>query len=113
MSITFYAGTPPRPGIAIGKPEKPNAGYVYIIKCGDRFKIGCTGIGWNRIKQYGRTTSPYDAIIYGYYCVCDYKKHESTIHWLFKDKREKGEWFKLNDNDLTQIDAYLNEREVL
>ena len=76
---------------------------LYLIKCGEFYKIGVSSNPKNRIDEL-QTGAPQklklldtvqvDGSVYAL---------ESYIHRLYEDKNSHGEWFKLNKFDLVFI----------
>jgi len=82
--------------------EKKNIGYVYLIKCNKYYKIGKTfdiNERFNAIKA----GIPYRVYLWHYEVVHNMHAVESTLHRIYKTKRIKGEWFKLNDLDVFNV----------
>lgn len=80
------------------KPEA-NKGYVYIFQCNEFYKIGVTNDVIERIGTI-RTANPYEInLIFSAYIKSPYQL-EGSLHTCFEPKRAKGEWFKLNKDDL-------------
>lgn len=91
--------------------SKAYDGFIYVIKAKgtDLYKIGCSNDINKRIATL-ETIIPFDLeLIYSYRLDSKLKfKLESELHTLLQDKRHKGEWFKLNDNDIEKIISYCN-----
>lgn len=84
--------TPPR-------PERPRS--VYVLKVGEMFKIGLSVDPEKRIKSL-QTSKRRDWL--RSYEVPFAPELERALHKRFKDKREYGEWFLLNADDLKRIE---------
>ena len=84
-----------------------NKGFVYLIKLGKKYKIGFTKNIVQRMTFFENTLPDYPELI-NYIITEDYKKIELKIHKLFKDKRDKNEWFLLNEQDLYLFDKIKN-----
>jgi hypothetical protein len=93
----------------IPKPKKqpaekiPQAGFVYLIKGGDFYKIGLTTKDPPiRHKQIG-TKLPFTSEIVHVIATSDVVSLER--HWLdhFADKRTNGDWFKLSSEDVMEF----------
>lgn len=76
-------------------------GYVYVVKANGLYKIGSAKDLDRRLAQL-RTASPYIQEVDFIVCVA-YREIEKHIHALFSQKREAGEWFSLNEDDLFLI----------
>jgi hypothetical protein len=74
-----------------GKPE-PRPGYVYVIRFGDRVKIGFSTDPDNRMRAL-----PHDEVLA---VLPGTRLNERQMHVAFADLRITGEWFHLNDRIL-------------
>ena len=72
--------------------------YLYIIENNGLYKIGYTSDWKKRLQQYKTHLGLVNVIYLTKQIDCFYL--ESELHILFKDKRDIGEWFSLNRNDL-------------
>jgi hypothetical protein len=79
-------------------------GYIYVIKCNEYYKIGSSRDGVEKRLNGMQTGNPYELLIVAKYCVTDYLQAEALLHKYFKDKRVRGEWFKLDKEDLILLD---------
>src|SRR5690606_33492419 len=81
-------------------------GYVYFLKHNKLppVKIGMTSNDDinKRICHYN-TSSPYGVELLGFIETKDFKKIESKIHSLLKDKRLNGEWFDIDRIQVKEI----------
>jgi len=77
--------------------------YTYIMKSHDLHKIGRAIDVDNRLKGF-LTGNPYIELVK----TID-GNHEKKLHTLFKDKRVKGEWFNLSQEDIDSIDAVVRK----
>lgn len=77
-------------------------GFLYLLKISGKYKIGITVNPKNRFSVYSADNPDIMEIIF---CekVREYKKLETEIKKIFKDKNHKGEWFNFNDNDVKKI----------
>lgn len=84
------------------------SGYVYVIKMGDHYKIGISIEPSRRLKEFTKLPHEIETII------CDYKKGykeiEKELHEKYLPKRERGEWFKLEEEDIVEIKEYLSKK---
>ena len=83
-------------------PNSPSAGYVYLVRCADLYKIGATKNAVQRIARF-ETAYPHDLKTIRVTLVADMKRVESELHKRFAQKRVKGEWFDLTASDLRVI----------
>jgi len=85
-------------------------GYVYLLKSKDLYKIGITENIQGRIRHY-RTSNPFGIDLLFQGKVRLRKRTEDDLNNRFERKRVKGEWFKLNKEDVSTIKSILNSRE--
>lgn len=80
---------------------------LYIIKCGDWYKIGTAVDVAARLRglQIG---NPVELTLYKSYPVERSFAIEQVLHKTFSSKRGIGEWFKLSEDDLEHIDKFCN-----
>lgn len=100
-------------GLVKRKPKKDDSsGYVYLLKS-DRewYKIGIS-INYKKRCQGIIGGLPFKTEIHYHKFVSNYKKCELNLHKRFDKKREGGEWFVLNEEDVTYIKNYLDKREA-
>lgn len=74
-------------------------GYVYLIKFGDFFKIGRSN-DFNRRLSEIKTQLPEEGELLHVIETDDPEGIEAYWHNRFKDKRARGEWFKLSNDDI-------------
>lgn len=77
-------------------------GYVYVLKCGDHYKIGQSKRPRKRLTQL-RTGSPHPIEVVHTLRTAHFRAIERTLHVKFRDKRGTGEWFALSDEDIEYI----------
>ena len=82
-------------------------GFLYLFKKDDEYKIGITRNVKNRSIAVKGSSKDFSIICYEK--VEDYGNKEGELHNYFSDKRIRGEWFNLNDNDIEYIKSKLNE----
>jgi len=73
---------------------KPNV-YVYLIQCGEFYKIGITK---NIAMRSWSTDNPYDIEIIKTWASQSARKTEGRMHAHFRQYHHRGEWFKLPDD---------------
>lgn len=86
-------------------------GYVYVIECDGRYKIGKTTNFSSRFVEYTKLFA--EPITIFYEQVCNYCEVEKDLHRMFKHKNVRGEWFLLDGKDLVDIKKYININKVL
>jgi len=77
-------------------------GYVYLLKCGEYYKIGYSKKPYRRAKKL-RTATPYPIEVVFTLRTPHYKHAEKTLHYRYRDKRRNGEWFELSVDDVAEI----------
>lgn len=89
------------------KPLKPKyAGYIYLVKSAGLCKVGRAKRLKSRLKTY-KTENPFGVEVLSQVFVEDSIKVEKYFLDKFKDKQVRGEWFKLDKEDIAkfQIEA--------
>jgi hypothetical protein len=71
--------------------------FVYLIRIGNRYKIGRTIDPSRRLSEM---QLPEEPEILFWHAVQDSKKSEGMLHRMFATKRKHGEWFELSDSDV-------------
>ena len=84
--------------------SKPRSGFVYLVreKSEGQIKIGKAIDVNNRLKTFNVKLPFKIDLMYTFECV-DYSEAEITLHEFFANKRTNGEWFALDDSDVTLI----------
>ena len=85
--------------------------FVYVMKCGDFFKIGIAIELDNRLNQV-QTGNPYIVSLVFALKHKQAEEIEKKLHCIFNNKRERREWFKLDDKDLIFIREYIEKYEA-
>ena len=80
---------------------------IYLIKAGKYHKIGITTNLHARIRSI-MTGNPENVEIISLKEVDSHKHHEKELHNKFKHKCKRGEWFLLDENDVSYVVDYLN-----
>lgn len=83
------------------------SGFVYVIYLGDSggerfYKIGMAASFGSRFDAH-RCASPFESFVACAYFVGNMRDEERALHAEFADKRVRGEWFRLDDDDLDLI----------
>lgn len=91
-------------------------GFVYVVKCGDHYKIGSSTDPQQRLRAL-QTAQPEAVTLVHTIESARYKYIERDLHRRFAGKRARGEWFALSDDDLAYIrglssDGYNSETEA-
>jgi len=84
--------------------REPHPGFVYVIQCHERYKIGYSKSPNGRIKIMG-VKSPYPFVPRLLIPTEDMEHLEATLHQRFAAQHLRGEWFALTAQDLTALAA--------
>lgn len=84
-----------------------NKGFVYLLECEGKYKIGLTKNIVQRMRFFENTLPSYPNII-NYIISEDFRQIEKSLHIVFEEKRIKNEWFLLDENDLKTFDKIKN-----
>ena len=87
------------------KEAKTVEGNVYIVRMDKYYKIGKTLDMTCRMGEY--TLLPIEPEIVFCKRVDDYTKSEKTLHEQYANKRVRGEWFKLDEEDIKLADKLI------
>lgn len=77
--------------------------YLYIIKCQEFHKIGIANDVDTRLSQLS-TGNPYPLDVVSIYGFQNAETVERALHQRYSDVRVRGEWFGLDDHDISDID---------
>ena len=86
-------------------------GFVYIIETQGVYKIGRASNLESRVKKY-QTENPYPITLIASAFIFDCVSYEKRLHKKFAHKKLRGEWFKLNDNDLDSLKNKLSSEDL-
>ncbi len=81
---------------------------VYILKSGDYYKIGHSKDLLRRIDSL-LTGNPVGVEIILWVMTSEAKKLETILHEFMAEKRHTREWFKLEDEDVKKIFAFISK----
>lgn len=84
---------------------------IYLIAVGESVKIGRSKRFDKRLKAL-MTSMPKHPTAIHYWKVFDSQKEEKGLHRKYRDKRLHGEWFKLDQDDISEIVAKYNSRPI-
>lgn len=79
-----------------------NKGYIYIIEIDGYFKIGRTKDIKKRLVSIKTSNANKEKVVL-LLEVPYYKSAEKLLHFKFRRKRIKGEWFSLTKEDIEDI----------
>lgn len=85
-------------------------GYLYVVKLDSAYKIGISKNPKQRLKEF--TLLPYKLEPIVCEKVYDYAQLEAELHLFFSDKHMRGEWYKLEESDITKIKNIVAMRKV-
>lgn len=77
--------------------------YLYIIKCQEFHKIGIANDVDTRLSQLS-TGNPYPLDVVSIYGFANAETVERALHQRYSDVRVRGEWFGLDDHDISNIE---------
>lgn len=80
-------------------PKSPRSGWLYVVKCQDRYKIGRT-IDLNRRLLELTKQVPFPLSLVHKSHHADINTIERSVHTKYEDQNIMGEWFKLTEGDL-------------
>jgi len=85
--------------------RKSLVGYVYLIRADNGlYKIGKARNINARLKPFSVNFPMRWDLVHSFHSD-DYSKAEETLHYMFRDKRDVGEWFNLLPEEVAQIIA--------
>ena len=73
-------------------------GHVYLFQMGEFYKIGRSKNVAQRLRSFG--TLPYKCVLVHTIQSENSSLIEQCLHRRFKDQRERGEWFRLEADDV-------------
>jgi hypothetical protein len=82
----------------------PRQQYLYVLKCLDFYKIGITLRPKYRIAGMSLPAKPEMVRLFP---VANHRKLERELHDRFKSVRQHGEWFRLTDEHIAEIDRFI------
>ena len=89
-------------------------GITYLLKAGNHYKIGITTITIKKRIAQLQTGNPLkiEVVLMGAYSLDDISYYEGVLHGVFKNKKMRGEWFKLSKKDIKQIERLFNRTAI-
>ena len=84
------------------QPPQPKPGFVYLLRGNDQHKIGRTKHVDDRMKQISQKL-PFEIELVHAIETDDTETLEAQLHDRFADRRLKGEWFDLSEQDVKII----------
>lgn len=92
----------------VANRSRVQLGYVYLIKCGPRHKIGVTS-DMNRRMDQLRGQSPYPLEIVHYAQGHNNSAMESRLHREYAEHRVHGEWFEFGPDQIAAVIEAMND----
>jgi hypothetical protein len=86
--------------INTGAGKAASSGYIYLVKSGKLYKIGCSENHWRRKSELHKQTSEGIKEIHTISAIDDAPGIEKYWHNRFSEKRQRGEWFDLSAEDI-------------
>lgn len=77
--------------------------YIYLVKCGEYFKIGIAADPAARLRGLQTGSAEPLELMRAVECV-DARNAEAFLHHEFRKKKHRGEWFKLASEDILKFD---------
>lgn len=90
--------------------EREQAGHVYLIRCGELYKIGKAADVGARLRGMSLPSKP--EIVATAHFPKPYNV-ERELHRKYKHCRENGEWFRLKADEVEQVKTRLAEKPKL
>lgn len=93
---------------------KKESGYIYLIKDHSftgHIKVGKSVRPDERIQRIsGQMPIEVELELLDTFYTDDMHRKERILHMFFADKRQRGEWFSLNETDINLIHDYMNQK---
>lgn len=80
---------------------QPAEGFIYVMECAGYYKVGWTATSPRRRLLGVQVGSPLPVTLVG--VIEGSQTMEAEWHQAFRDKRVRGEWFALDENDVAHI----------
>ena len=85
----------------VTKPKRDLSGFVYVLACGDKYKVGYSKDVSRRIKQLD--TRPFELkLVYKQYSECAYIV-EQQIHKQLQEYKVANEWYDISVAELMTV----------
>ena len=91
--------------------NRSNKGFLYVVRCGDNFKIGHTFNFSRRLKAL-RHANPFGVHTVLILKLSNPSLVERRLHRLFAERHWTGEWFKLNGEDLEFLRCFVGGKAL-
>lgn len=94
------------------EPTPKATSHIYLMKCGDKYKIGVSNNVEKRKKQLDNRPFPVEIIAVSPLVEGAYEI-ERELHEIYSDCRIDGEWFNLTQEEVEGIKLSLSEEYLL
>ena len=92
------------------RTARKKGGYVYLLECGGKYKIGFSKDVERRINQLD--TRPFNInLIAKSKFISDAYDREQELHEYFVDQRVDGEWYEFSDHEAQYAKEIIEELE--
>lgn len=91
--------------VSVKRRTEKMYGYVYVVEFDGHYKIGSSINPQRRAQEVTRFYKEPNLVISER--VPNFREIELVVHKMFETKRERGEWFRLDADDLVVIKDYL------
>lgn len=92
----------------VNSRQPARQGYVYLLKCGPRYKIGITKDIQRRINELTKQ-QPFPLELVHCAVGAEYAAKERELHEQYDAVREHGEWFDLTPDQVAEIIESMND----
>ena len=92
----------------VGHTRLAGVWTLYVITDGEYQKIGIT-CGWERKRIADiQAMNPRELTVVLAKKICHARDYEAALHQYFKGKRVRGEWFRLDEDDINTLKSILD-----
>lgn len=86
----------------------PKKRYVYLMKCGGRYKVGISENLERRVKELNNRPFPTEIVTHSNMVHCAYEAEREIHEWL-AEYRIGGEWFDIPDDFINSVMNAIND----
>lgn len=80
---------------------QPAEGFIYVMECASYYKIGYSAYNPRKRQRDIQIGNPLPVTLIG--VIEGSLTHEAEWHQFFRDKRVRGEWFALTEEDIAHV----------
>jgi hypothetical protein len=80
---------------------QPAEGFIYVMECAGYYKIGWSANSPHRRQRSLQIGNPLPVTLVG--AIEGSQMNEADWHEAFRDKRVRGEWFALTEEDVAHV----------